>query len=432
MPVSSEGIRFAGDVNIEKIEIISLNGYGQDVTNQVLALEIYEDMFSPFISGILAVKESLDFANLFPFTGEEFVNIKIKTPSFTGKGKVIDDQFYIYKINNRLKTGDRQAAYEVHFFSREAMVDVNKKVSTKYEGKISDMAKDIITDTFHGLESKKDTIIEYTPNGNKFIANYWSPVKNLNYIAETAQNANGSSGFLFFENRKGFNFVSTEYLFKQDQIQEFIYDQYIRDISPDGTSVRNIEEEYKRIVDIDIPSLFDYLDRATMGMFASKMIAYDITTKKFMVKNFDMLDEFTKTEHLNKYPLTTKKNIRKANSTVINYPKYYNNFNNYIDVTNSKTIQKRISLMQQFEANKVNITVPGRTDYTVGSKVYLKLNKFNPIDSSDLPDDILDQMFSGNYLISAINHSIDREKHQCHMQLVKDSFIMDLDAPRGK
>jgi recombinational DNA repair protein (RecF pathway) len=62
----------------------------------------------------------------------------------------------------------------------------------------------------------------------------------------------------------------------------------------------------------------------------------------------------------------------------------------------------------------------------------LKLNKFNPIDSSDSVNDILDQMFSGNYLISAINHSIDREKHQCHIQLIKDSFIMDLDSPKGQ
>ena len=49
MSATSEVIRFAGDVSIDKIEIISSNGFGQEVTNQVMALEIYEDMFSPFI-----------------------------------------------------------------------------------------------------------------------------------------------------------------------------------------------------------------------------------------------------------------------------------------------------------------------------------------------------------------------------------------------
>ena len=50
----SEVIRFAGDVSIDKIEIISATGYGMEVSNQVVALEIYEDLFSPFISGVLA------------------------------------------------------------------------------------------------------------------------------------------------------------------------------------------------------------------------------------------------------------------------------------------------------------------------------------------------------------------------------------------
>ena len=97
------------------------------------------------------------------------------------------------------------------------------------------------------------------------------------------------------------------------------------------------------------------------------------------------------------------------------------------DVTNSKTIQKRTSQLQQAEATKISIVVPGRTDYTVGRKVRVKLNKFNPIESGDTEKDITDNMFSGNYIISGINHFIDREKHQCHMELMKDSFIVDLD-----
>ena len=427
MSATPEGIRFAGDVNIDKIEVISSNGFGQEITNQVVALEIYEDMFSPFVSGVLAVKDSLDFTNLFPFVGEEYVNIKIRTPSFNDKVKIIDDQFYIFKVNNRLKVGDRSMVYEIHFFSREAMVDLNKKVSRAYEGKISDIAKSIITDPVHGLESKKTFVIEDTPNGNKFISNYWSPVKNLNYISETATNKNGAASYLFFENRKGFNFVSTEYLYKQDQVQDFVYDNYMRDFRQDGTATRNVEKEYKRILDINIPLLFDYIDRSRLGLYASKMIAYDIVTKKYIAKNYDMLNNFKNTAHLNPNPLTSKKNIRRSQAVIVNFPKYYNNFNNYADVTNSKTVQKRMSLLSQADANKVEIVVPGRTDYTVGQKVNLKLNKFNPIQTSDPSSDVLDKMFSGNYLIATITHAIDREKHECHMQLIKDSYLMDLD-----
>jgi hypothetical protein len=86
-----------------------------------------------------------------------------------------------------------------------------------------------------------------------------------------------------------------------------------------------------------------------------------------------------------------------------------------------------MSLLHQMNATKIEIVVPGRTDYTVGSKVYLRLNKFNPIDNTDSEKDVLDNIFSGYYIISAINHTIDREKHECHIELIKDSFNVDLD-----
>lgn len=424
MPADSEVIRFAGDVSIDKIEIISSNGFGQDVTNQVIAIEIYEDIFSPFISGVLALKDSLDLANLFPFVGEEFVNIKIHTPSFEGKDKIISDQFYIFKMSNRTKKGDRNLIYELHFISREAIVDLNKKVSKCYQGKCSDIAQSIITDKINGLETIKTAIVEETPNGVKYISNFWSPVKALNYTAENAVNRNGNASYLFFENKYGLNFVSLETLYQADASQYFTYDAFMREFTSDGRSFRSVEKEYQRIIDINIPTVFDYIDRAKSGMYASKMINYDLTTKKYVVKNFDMLNEFKNQKHLNEFAGASNNAIRRSNSMVFALPKYYGNFNNFGDVTNARSIQRRMSLIQQAEISKIEIVVPGRTDYTVGKKIYLNLNKFNPTDKED--QDTADNMFSGNYIISAINHFVNREKHECHMELIKDSFIVDL------
>ena len=427
MAAEAEAIRFAGDVSIDKIEIITgSTGFGQDVTNQVVAFEFYEDIFSPFFSGILALKDSLDLANLFPFVGEEYVNIKFHTPTFTGKDKVIDDQFYIFKMSNRERSGDRSVIYELHFMSREALVDLNKRASKPYFGKCSDIARNIITDKVDGLESIKNVNIEETPNGVKFIANWWPPVQSLNYAAETAANINGSAAYIFFENRIGLNFMSLENMYKGAVKQEFIYDSYFRDFLPDGRSTRNVEEEYKRIIDIKIPVVYDYIDRSRSGMYASKMISYDLTTKKYAVKGFDYIDDFPTEKHLNEFPLTSRAVVRRSNNLIINQNKYYGNFNNFGDVTNSKTIQKRLSLINQAEANTIQITVPGRTDYTVGQKVYVTLYKYNPIDSTETTEKIIDNIFSGNYLIAAINHVIDREKHQCVMELIKDSFIVDM------
>lgn len=423
----SESIRFAGDVNIDKIEIISSNGFIQNVTNQVIAVEIFEDLYSPFISGNIVVKDSLDLANLFPFVGEEFINLKIHTPTLEDKTQVIDSQFYIYKMSNRELMGDRNVVYQLHFISPEAIVDLNKKISKVYEGRISDIASKLVTDKTFGLETKKKFNLEPTPNNVKYISNYWSPIRNLNYIAGNATNTENAASYVFFENRVGFNFVSLENLFKTSVKQDFVYDSYIRDMGSLNTTIRNVEEDYKRIVEVSIPEAYDYMDRSMSGMFSSKMISSDITLKRYVSKNFDMLKDFNKNSHLNTFPLASKKNIQRPSSLIINYQKEYGLFNGYTDVTNAKTLQQRISLLQQAEGSKIEITVPGRTDYTVGMKVSVKLYKMNPVTKTDSNDDITDNMFSGNYLISAINHYINREKHECKMELIKDSFIVDLE-----
>lgn len=427
--IDSGKIRFAGDVAIETINIVTMTGMKQNITNQVLSVEIFEDLFSPFMTGAITVKDSYDFVNLLPFVGEELVNIKIYTPSFEQKD-YIEQQFYIYKVSDRIISGDRKVFYRLHFISKEAIADTNKNISRAYSGKISDIAKVLISDKAYGLESNKPVVIEETKNRTKFISNYWTPVKSLNYIANGAQTAQGGADYLFFENRKGMNFVSLEYLYNQPPVQEFVYDNYARDVEVDGRSLINLNEDYKRIIELDVPVLNNYLDRADSGMFASKVISFDPFTKKYFSKNYDMVADYQETYHLNAHAPISNKSVRYPNSRILRVPRQYATFNGYTDTSGLSTVQRRVSQLAQAQNTKINITVLGRTDYTVGMKVKVELNKIQPIAKEELAQDILDEILSGYYIVSAINHSITREKHECAMELIKDSYIMDLNKAK--
>ena len=98
------------------------------------------------------------------------------------------------------------------------------------------------------------------------------------------------------------------------------------------------------------------------------------------------------------------------------------------DSTNANSIQNRISLLTQINSNKIEVVVPGRLDYTVGLRVELKLYKTEPSNKQDT--EIIDEMFSGTYLIAAINHYINRNMHECTFELVKDSLLIDLDRKK--
>ena len=423
---STQSLKFAGDVSIEKVKVISSSGFFQDITAQTLTVQYYEDLFSPFITGNLIIKDSLDLVNLFPFVGEEYLELEISTPTIDKK---IKGTYYIYKMTDRELLGDKEVVYKLHFISTEAIVDSNKKLSKVYYGKVSDLIKPFIADRYDGLESKKEVVVEETNNQTKYISNFWSPTKNIMYCVGNAVNKNNVPNYVFFENRDGFYFVSLDSLYASNPFQSFIYDKYNRDSLPGGGDARNTAEDYTRILDVSIPTAFDYLDRINSGMLSSRMHSYDIIKKSYTAKNYTLFDTFSKTNHLNPNPLNSSGVTFRNNAAIINYPRMFNNFNSFGDATNYKTIQQRLSYMKVSRAHQLEIVVPGRTDYTVGQKVSIILNKMEPTASSDT--DLTDKMYSGFYLISAISHVITREKHECNMELIKESLQANIDSTRG-
>jgi len=425
MADTEKKIRFAGDVDIELVQITSTNGFYQNVANQVIGIQIFEDIFSPFITGTLIIKDSLDLLNVFPFSGEEYLTLRISTPSL--KEGSIEGNFYIFKMSNREIVGDRAVVYELHFMTQEAVVDLNKRVSRSFSGKPSEIATKLLTDKEVGLQTTRNINIEDSKNEIKFISNFWSPVRCLNYLCDHALNKNQSPTYVFFENRAGFNFVSLEELYINEFIvEEFTYDNYVRDKKSNGDDAKNLVQDYKRIRRLAVPTVYDYVDRVRGGMLVSKQYSFDIISKNVAITNYDMLEDFEKTSHTNLYPYVTKDIPFRYNAKIINHQRHFDNFTGFGDSSNAKFLQKRIALMKATDAGKLEITVPGRTQYTVGQKVLIQVDKMEP-DSGDKTDDTVDRMLSGAYIIGAINHFIDREKHECVMEVFKDSLFLNLE-----
>lgn len=414
-------LRFAGDVNIDRVIITTSRGVFQDITGQVIQVQIFEDLFAPFTTGSLVLKESLDLTNLLPFIGEEYLQMRITTPTVTGG--VIEGTFHVYKMSDRTKVGDRSVAYELNFISIEALIDTNKKISKVFSGRISDIVGTFVTDQMDGLESKQKFLVENTRNSIKYISNFWSPIKNLTFLADNSISESQSPSFLFFQNRDGFNFRSLESLYKGQVIQEFVFDRYTRDTMPLGGNSLNIAEDYKRISTFELPAPFDYMDRLRSGMMASRLISYDSTKKTYTAKNYSALNRFDAQTHLNPYALFSERAPVRASASMINFPRAYETFTSFGDTTNAKIVQERISFLKMAEAQKLTVSVIGRCDYTVGMVVSVYFNKMQPITQRDTQDEITDKIFSGKYLVAAINHVISPEGHECAMELVKDSTL---------
>ena len=419
-----DGLRFAGDVDIERVEIVSSAGRGVEVTNMVAEIQIFEDIFSPCVTGTVTITDSIDLVNVFPFIGEEKIILKIRTPAIPDKMKEsrIDQQFYIYKMSDRKVLGDKNVFYILHFCSYELVSDANLKLSRSFEGKISDIAKKMMKTEI--VKSDLPMDIEETKNSVKYISNYWSPYKNMNFLAERAISTSNVPNYVFFENRHGLNFVSLSGLFGKKDREQYTYDSFER-VPKEHGSIQHPEATFSRFLDYTIETGFDYIERINSGMFGSKMISHDILTKKYSTQNVSMFTNFDQEKHLNKYPVSTQDVLARYNSNIFNYPKYNRHMNGSGDDGVQNWLQRRVSLMAQAHAYRMTAEVPGRTDITVGEIVSVKIYKSSQTLKEDENDSLVDNMFSGRYIISALNHRITREKHEIHMELLKDSLIVD-------
>jgi hypothetical protein len=342
-------LRYAGDVSIEKCDIFTSGGLRQDIADQVIALTLFEDLYSPFLSGSLTVRESFDLVNVFPFVGEEMIEINVVTPTLSDKQN-ISGTFYIYKMTDRTLLGDKLVGYVLHFISVEAIIDLNKKISKVYSGKPEEIIKNLLTEQTNGLQTKKEIFTEPTNKDVKFISNFWSPAKCINYVTSLAVNKNDAANYVFFENRYGFYFISLDSLYANGVYQEFTKDGYTRDTLPGGDDARNIPEDYRRIENINVPVGFDYMDKIRSGVYSSKLISYDLNKKVYNSKNYNIREKYDKMNHLNPNPALGDNAIFRSNSLLINYPRDNANFSGYGDATNYKHLQDRISLMNLAEA----------------------------------------------------------------------------------
>jgi hypothetical protein len=424
--MSIAGLKIPGDVTVEIATVRSANGYVQDIRGQIVQIELFEDMFAPFITGTIVLTDALDLVNFFPFIGEEYLLLKISTPSFNDPDKIISGEFYLYKMDQRIMLNDKNQAYALHFISKEAIIDLNFKISKSFEGVSSDIVQKLVSSP-EGLRSDKRLIVEKATNKIRFVSNFWSPASCLNYLAKVAVSDKSNSTYLFFENRLGFNFVTLNELVKGEPFQNFIFDNKSREITPQGTNNQDPDEGFKRITSLRVEKSFDYMNRTMSGMYASKMITHDFVSKKYAVKNYNLLSDYKNHQHLNEYPVASSRVPVAPNAMQLHEQKHFGVYTDYSDITNTKYAQQRISLMAQAEAFKLQIVVPGRTDYTVGMKVNVTTYKTQPAAKRENTDDLIDKVHSGNYLIAAVNHVISKERHECHMELIKDSMIIDLD-----
>lgn len=416
-------IGFAGDVELSEISILSGNGLIQNILPQVEGIELYEDLFGYFISGKLIIKDAVSLKTFFPLVGDEFVRLDINTPSLPDEYK-IKGEYFIYSCSEKKRINDRVDGYVLSFISKEAIVDINRRISKTFKG----TPDSIISQILDEIGTNKLISLEPSPNSVAFISNWWTPKRAIKYTLEHSTSERGDPDLLFYEDRNGFKLRSLGQLVQNAPYQKFTISNYSRPLDTGINTYRDIHKDYQTILNIEFHTGFDYFTRIKNGYYDGETISFDPTTQRYF--HSSNIREFEQDYHLNEFNPIAKKTPSTMDSYLKYIPQYYNAFEGFGDCSNYKTKVNRDTIISRlYDTTKLIIRVHGRTDYTVGQVVQIEIPKNTQITETD---DSIDYLTSGKYLISSISHSINKQHHFCTIELLKDSYIKSVDESQAE
>lgn len=443
MDSSRESLIHAGDFKLEELIISSPNtGETADITDFMLEINLYEDLFSFCMSGNLILADAANLISNLPILGNEFITIKLRTPTLEDNAaNIIKKTFQIYAIYDRVLNDDRSQYYNISFMSIEGYQDQTTVVKKSFKGTTDEVAKKIYEDN---IEIDRPLVIMDTPHTStvKYTSNHWSPFKNMNFIAKRAKgNKLLGSDYLFFETNKAFYFASLEALIA-NQVAGGIFDEYVlerngakmpRRLSDTLKYVGNVMPDKMTVIEnLKMLTTLDVMDGNNRGAFASSIDGYDLYTKKVIQRSIDFVQamkDFKKTGPLNILPSTLKRNPLSNKTYFSHNSGLYNDFGltdeedlpagATIDAFAQKELRRKLYL-NSFENNKFEATLPGRTDIQVGHVISLLYP------SAEAPGDdlstVLDPLLSGLYIISAIHHKINSDRHVMTAEFIKNGY----------
>ena len=441
---STDSLQKPGDVIIESLKLLNINNVITDLDEFLIEINLYEDIFSNFIRGEIALSDSRNLIENLQLMGEEYLILKFRTPTFPD---AIEKTFRVFSITDRSIVKDNNTqTFIMHFVSQEMVADILLPIYRSFEGSIDDVVIDIFSNYVmmnRDLEvSEKDktikeleqvtllNVLTETENKVKFVSPGWTPFKCINWLASKAIPKEGKAcNFLFFESNKAFYFGSIESIFDFTNKNKSFIGTYTTAASNIPETKGSINKDFFITETVDMISTTDHIKNYTNGYLANRLITLDLFNKKYELIDYDHTEEFSKYKHSSgekSIPLFAGESLRNPSTNVGFYPinpKLFTGFSNNISEKITTIYGNRKSNLLELTNLKLNINVPGRTDVEVGSMLRFTYPQLGPRDNPS--ESFEDTLYSGYYIITAIRHKITKSsilEHRMIMEIVKDSL----------
>lgn len=432
-----------------------------DLSDFVVTANITESINAAGIQGEINIQDS---ANLIArLRGDELWRLQYST----AQGDIVH-QLQCYSIENRTRQNNTDL-YTIKLCSPEFM---NNEVSnlfgsSKVVFKKGDKSHDIIDELLRGkgdsfMQTVKRSYLEEGDNAHEFIMCNWRWFDTIYWIAQRTVRKGGGkktdpqNGFLFWENYLGYNFQSIDKMI--DDVNDQDYDtktdkksgkaklyRYVYDIKKAG---QEVEDSYK-INTVKYVSDRNILQGLRNGTWAGYSSALDptITPNSQLTVDtpnaagpyaYSMNDLWSKMSHLgiqgnksnpyNKYADAIKQLMdtpRRIKYALL--PNRVHDGNSEADGQADNKLYEQLPYLEAYQYMRVQalkniqllVVVPGNVDLYAGKGVDIQI----PSPKTKNGKVIMDEKYSGRYLIAAVRHKFDGRQLYTEMLLYKDALV---------
>lgn len=386
------------------------------------SLDIYENIFSPFITADLNILDGASFIETYNISGNEDFEIE-----FIGYGydQPLKYNFKIIELVTKLPVNNLRAKQIVlRLASAEFLVDCSTSIAKSYSTGTKEIATDIIRSF---LKSKKSIFVEEVKGTPVLTIPFLSPFKAIDFIRQRIVSEKyKSSSFLFFENSKGFNLTTVEGLVDRElknKPQTFFQSESISENIKSGQSSSDIDAHHL-FFNYTVQSSFNLSSTFKNGGLRTKVTQFDLTTKEYKSKIFlnNPSDKLFVDTTSNANPLVSgsvfKEYSPNGNKALFLPFSKYKDTNNPTSNFIFDTVAERLCFSSLFTQELTYIDIPGNTMLGAGSLIYLKVPRYDAIESKKDSN----EMVSGYYLVTSCKHSItnaDTAKFDTHLELMR-------------
>lgn len=419
---------------IERFDIVSNKSQGKSVSvvNGAVRLMYYESILQDTVRITYTFADSgntIDNKTALeglPIVGQEKVTVKFKDNNETE----LNLTMYVNKVTP-LSDDTTKSMVQLELVSREFILNEKIRLNERFDGKISDHIKKILTASNY-LATKKKVDIEETSNNYNFIGNNKKPYYAMNWLSKKAvpnfEKAKGNTaGYFFFETSEGFKFKSIDSLLSQEKKKSIIYNQTPDsrgDNTPSGYDAKALEYSKDNRVDVQ--------EKLKMGAYSTRTVLFDPFTCYYevVVPNAKEKEKSLKLGG-KELPVLNKEFDRPGANKDFSRTTYYlldkgtlpsGNVNQQISKSKEENFEYKNILNQaimrynQLYSIKTTITIPGDFSLHAGDAIF--------IDAPELSTETknVSKENGGLYIIADLCHYISPKETYTKLNLVRDSF----------